>query len=183
MIALAIGVVMAAMLVGACDETDPAAAKVIPVKVAGKKFYLEVAADDQVRMKGLGSRTHIEDDGGMIFSFTPGQTRVQTFVMRDCLTPIDIIYLDGAGRVLSTHTMPTEPPRAADGSEGKVGEFGTASGTAPADKYEARLTKTYSSRFPSPFVIEVQEGTIKKLGVKEGDLISFDVSGLKRRTK
>ncbi|MFN7019934.1 MAG: DUF192 domain-containing protein [Phycisphaerales bacterium] len=162
-------------LLAACDERSPSAADVIPVKIAGKTFYLEVAAEPDVRMKGLGGRTHIEEDGGMIFSFTPSQAGVQSFVMRDCPIPIDIIYLNGTGRVLTTYTMLPEPPRSEDGSEGRAGDMSNRA-------YEERL-KRYSSRFPSPFVIELREGTISRLGVKEGDQVTFDIAGLKKRTK
>lgn len=169
---------MALVTVAACEQNNPANADVIPVKIAGKTFYLEVAAEDKVRMRGMGGRTHIADDGGMIFVFTPSQTRVQSFLMRDCPIPMDIIYLDGAGRVLTTYTMVPEAPRKDDGSEGKEGEI-DGSGTIA---YDARLKK-YSSRFPSPIVIEVKEGTVDRLGVKEGDRIEFDTAGLKQRAK
>lgn len=165
----------ALLVTAGCEEADPASAKVAPVKISGKTFHLEVAADAPTRMKGLGSRTHIEEDGGMIFVFPESQKAVQNFVMRDCPIAIDIIYLDSAGRVLTTHTMTPEPPRAEDGSEGKPGDMNNA-------KYENRL-KRYSSRFPSQFVIELREGTINRLGVKEGDQVVFDVAGLKRRAR
>ena len=171
-----------AAALGGCEEEGPVSANVVPVKIAGETFHLELAADNPTRMKGLGSRTTIAPDGGMLFVFTPSQRMVQNFVMRDCPTDIDIMYLDGAGRVLTTYTMKMEPPRKADGSEGKEGEFGTASGTAPSDAYEKRLPR-YSSRFPSPFVIELAPGTIQKLGVKEGDQVAFDTAGLKRRAR
>jgi uncharacterized membrane protein (UPF0127 family) len=163
-----------------CDEADPVSSNVVPVKIAGKNFHLELAADEKTRMRGMGGRTSIAEDGGMIFVFTPSQTQVQTFVMRDCPIDIDILYLDGAGRVLTTYTMKAEP-RKSDGSEGKDGELGTGRDT-PADRYEQRL-KRYSSRFPSPFVIELAPGTIQKIGVKEGDQVVFDSAGLKRRAR
>ncbi len=160
----------------ACDEQEGAvSANVAPVKIAGKTFHLEVAADTPTRMKGLGGRTTIAEDGGMIFVFTPSQTTVQNFVMRDCPIDIDIMYLDGAGRVLTTYTMKAEAPRAKDGSEGKDGDLTNM-------KYEERL-KRYSSRFPAPFVIELRAGTIDRLGVKEGDEVAFDTGGLKGRAR
>lgn len=171
---------IAAFIGVGCEDHGAADAKVIPVKIAGKTFYLEVAAEDTVRMKGMGGRTHIEDDGGMIFSFTPMQAGVQTFVMRDCPIPIDILYLDADGRVLTTYTMQPEAPRKEDGSEGTAGD---TSGKGSSAKYEERLSRKYTSRFPSTFVLEVKEGTIERLGVKEGDKVIFDVAGLKKRTK
>lgn len=176
--AVMVAAVVATAAMCGCDDQNAASAKVMPVKIAGKTFYLEVAADESVRLKGLGQRTHIEDDGGMIFAFSPAQSGVKSFIMRDCPIPIDIMYLDGAGRVLTTYTMPPEEPRKADGSEGKAGDWDSKEGQA----YDRRL-KGYSSRFPTPFVIELQGGMISKLGVKEGDLVSFDISGLKKRAK
>lgn len=164
-----------------CDEKNPAAADVMPVKIAGKTFYLEIAAEGEVRAKGLGGRKHIEDNGGMIFSMPPSQVGVQTFVMRDCPIPIDIMYLDGAGRVLTTYTMQPEEPRKADGNEGTEGDF--LEKVPASKKYENRLSKKYTSRFPSPFIIELKDGTITRLGVKEGDLVTFDIPALKKRTK
>jgi uncharacterized membrane protein (UPF0127 family) len=163
------------MCASGCEETDSVNADVLPVKIAGHTFHLEVAADNTKRMKGLGGRTKIPSEGGMIFAFTPSQTRVQSFIMRDCPVDIDILYLDGAGRVLTMYTMKWEPPRNADGSEGKEGDMDNM-------KYENRLKK-YPSRFPSTFVVELAGGTIQKIGVKEGDQLVFDVAGLKRRAR
>jgi uncharacterized membrane protein (UPF0127 family) len=145
---------------GCREETD---ADVARVKVKGESFYAEVAAKDATRMRGLGGRDHIEDDGGMIFVFPRAERR--QFVMRDCLVPIDIAFLDGSGRVLTTYTMPIETPR--------------QEGESDMD-YENRLER-YSSRFPCEFVLELKAGTLERLGVEEGDLVQFDVAGLKAR--
>lgn len=174
--ALGLGLGAGSLLVG-CDQADPVAASVVPVTIAGEKFYLEVAADNATRMRGMGGRKHIEDDGGMIFTFPPSQVRVQEFVMRDCVIDLDILYLDAVGRVLTTYTMKADP-RKADGSEGKDGEVGTAA----ANAYENRL-KRYSSRFPAHFVVEIKAGSIEKLGVKEGDQLGFDAAALKKRAR
>ncbi len=135
----------------------------IPVTIAGRVFKLEPALDDKTRTKGLGDRTEIAEDGGMLFVF-PDIAR-RDFVMRDCPIPIDIIYLDGAGRVLTTHAMVPEEPR-------KPGESDYA--------YEMRL-KRYPSRFPTGLVVELRGGMIKELGVKPGDKLEFDIEPLKKR--
>jgi uncharacterized membrane protein (UPF0127 family) len=124
-------------------------------------------------MKGLGSRTQIADDGGMIFVFPASQVTVQSFVMRDCPIDIDIIYTDGVGRVLATHEMKAEAPRGPN--EGKEGDMDNAT-------YDARL-KRYSSRYPATFVIELKAGSIKALGVKDGDVAAFDYAALKKMAK
>lgn len=172
----ALGLSAGSVLVG-CDQADPVSASVAPVTIGGKKFYLEVAADNATRMRGMGGRTSVEDDGGMIFTFPPSQVRVQEFVMRDCVIDLDILYLDAVGRVLTTYTMKADP-RKDDGSEGKDGEMGTAA----AQRYEDRL-KRYSSRFPAHFVVEIKAGSIERLGVKEGDQLEFDAAALKKRAR
>lgn len=143
----------------------------VSIAVGPKTFKLELAADESVRMKGLGQRDKIADDGGMLFCFKDVQVR--GFVMRDCPIDIDIIYLDGAGRVVSFYQMKAEPPRG-DG-EGKVGDFNNM-------KYESRL-KPYSSRFGCQFVIELKGGTIPSLGVAAGQQVKYDWESLKKRSK
>jgi hypothetical protein len=155
--------VLAPLALAACDEK--AGADVAKVTIAGKPYFLEVAATDQVRYKGLGDRTFIEEDGGMIFVFRAPQPLA--FVMRDCPIAIDILFLDGAGRVIAQHEMKAEEPR-------KPGETDEA--------YNARL-KQYPSRFAAQFAVELREGSIRALGVKEGDQLQFDVAGLKARAQ
>ncbi|HVZ94106.1 MAG TPA: DUF192 domain-containing protein [Phycisphaerales bacterium] len=135
------------------------------VKIAGKAFQLDEALDELTRMKGLGGRASIPDDGGMIFVFPSIQ--VMQFVMRDCPVAIDVAFLDNSGRVLVFHEMTPEDPR-------KPGESKQA--------YEDRL-KRYSSRFPARIAVETQGGMMKKLGLKAGDIIQFDKDSLLKRAK
>ena len=101
----------------------------------------------------------------MIFAFRfPAR---QMFVMRDCPVPIDIAFLDSAGRVLTTYEMQPEEPR-------KPGETDY--------EYDQRLRK-YDSRYPSQFVVETAGGRLREVGLKPGDLVKFDVQGLKARAK
>lgn len=168
---------VACACVSGCD--DKAGADVAKVRLGGKSFFLEVVADDKSRFKGLSGRTHIEPDGGMLFVFPANKVAVQQFVMRDCPIPIDIVYLDGQGRVLSWYAMTPEPPRAAD--EGTPGDHSTDN-TPGNRKYEDRLRK-YSSRFPTTFVIELAGGTLQNLKIAEGDKVDLDVEGLKKRAR
>jgi len=151
-----------------CEGT--AARSTARVTLGGQPFTLEVVADNESRYKGLSGRTHIADDGGMIFVFP--RSDLLRFVMRDCLVDIDIIYLDTMGTVLQTYTMVVEPPRGP--GEGAVGETNAT--------YDGRLTN-YSSRSPSQFVIEIQAGLVEKLGIKRGDRIELDLKRLKGALK
>lgn len=171
-LALALSLLCACAALAACDEKDTVSADVAQVKLAGRTFHLQIAADFDTRMRGLGGRTHIDEDGGMIFVFPASQVAVQNFVMRDCPIDIDIIYTDGVGRILTMHEMKAEPPRGE--GEGKDGEAN--------EKYENRLPK-YSSRYPATFAIELRAGSIRKLGLKEGDLAEFDHAALKKMAR
>jgi len=180
-IAVVLGLVIVlplAMTLRGCDDT--ANANVQSVKIGGHWFHLEVAVDDSVRMKGLGQRTHIEDDGGMLFVFNdqfPRQYPQGTaFVMRDCPIDIDIIYLDAGARITAMYHMTAEPPRGPD--EGKAGEFDNR-------KYEDRLKK-YPSRFAIQGAIELKGGTLDgplKGKLKPGDKIDLPMDALKKRAK
>ena len=133
-----------------------------PMTIGGEKFTIELAYEPEAIVKGMGGRTSIDPRGGMLFIFpTPGYRQ---FVMRDCLTPIDIAFLDSRGVVLSTYTMEVEDPQ-------REGEDAMA--------YERRLTK-YPSRYRALFVLETAAGTWDALGVEEGDQIGFNVEVLKK---
>jgi uncharacterized membrane protein (UPF0127 family) len=157
-----------------CDETT--ARDVQPVKLGGKTFFLEVAADEPTRMKGLGQRTVIDENGGMLFVFSSAQDPARGgFVMRDCPVDIDIIYLDKNGYVVTMHQMKKEDPRGTYPDEGNVGDLDN-------EKYEKRL-KRYPARYPYQFAIELAGGTLPTLKVKEGDKIELPVDKLKARAR
>jgi uncharacterized membrane protein (UPF0127 family) len=153
-------------------EKDPPTSTHANVKINGKTFKLELALDPQKRFRGLSERTEIPESGGMLFVFPDDQVGVHNFVMRDCPIDIDIIYLDGSGRIQAFHEMKKEPPRGPD--EGRPGD--------DSPKYEARLKK-YSSRFPSQFAIELRGGTIPGLKLQQGQKVELDAEGLKKRAK
>lgn len=152
---------VAAVLAG-CGDSGAAGAdeSLVRVKVTDNQgtthtFNLEPALDDATRVQGLSDRTEIARDGGMAFFFTTA--RQQSFVMRRCPIPIDIVYVDGSGRVVSHHAMVAEEPQGENESEAA---------------YNRRL-KRYPSRFAVPIVLEFQGGTIERLGIEEGDAIEI----------
>lgn len=152
------------------------------VTIAGKPFTLELAVEPQVQFKGLGGRTEIKPDGGMLFVFPKPEPK--SFVMRDCPIPIDIIYLDAAGRVVATYKMTAEPPRSE--AEKKVsappGYPKAPDWTWTNDDYEERLKK-YPSGFASQYVIELKGDTLDTLKVSKGDKVDLDIDALKKRLK
>jgi uncharacterized membrane protein (UPF0127 family) len=123
------------------------------VTVRGVTLTVEVARTPVEQMRGLGGRTWIDPNGGMLFPF--GGPHVTAFVMRDCPIPIDVAFLDEGGRVLSIHEMKPEAPRRSDES---------------VEVYETRL-HAYPSGLPAWFALETAGGRLRELGVQAGDRI------------
>ncbi|MEM9883819.1 MAG: DUF192 domain-containing protein [Planctomycetota bacterium] len=144
------------LAIGACagDETTGTQR----VEIAGETFTLELALTRRAQHRGLSGRDHIPADGGMLFVFPYEEQRY--FVMRDCLVPIDIIFLNPAGRVMNSHAMAVEPP----------------------DTPERQL-KRYPSDGPTSLAIELAGGTVARLGVEPGDTVELPVLELKRRAR
>jgi len=141
-----------AVVLGGCSAVrDP-----LPVEIGGRTFELELALTLQQRYQGLSDRAHVPADGGMLFVFPDDRVRVQRFVMRRCLVPIDIIYLDPGGRIVAMHEMEVEP----------------------YDTPEDELPR-YSSRYPAQFAIELAGGALRELGLSEGERIDLPAERLK----
>jgi uncharacterized membrane protein (UPF0127 family) len=171
----------------ACDDT--VSHGVQSVKIGGEWFHLEIADTDPVRMKGLGQRDHIDDTGGMLFVFTQPQNPERGgFVMRDCPIDIDIIYLDGAGRIGNWHAMKADPRKPGEGEPGETGVDANGNEKPMSDgakAYEARLHR-YEPRYAYQFTIELNGGTIEgklKGKIKEGDKIDMPLEALKKHAK
>ncbi|MEX0655447.1 MAG: DUF192 domain-containing protein [Phycisphaeraceae bacterium] len=128
------------------------------VEIAGRTFELELALTPASRHRGLSDRAEIAEDGGMLFVFP--EPRQLSFVMRDCLVPIDLIYLDGAGRIVRTHAMEVEPYGRADW-----------------------LLTPYHSGEPAQFVIELRGGMVADLGLRRGQRIDLPADELKARAE
>ena len=131
------------------------------VTIGGQKFDLEIAADAPSRTRGLGKRASVPAGTGMIFVFKVSD--MLSFWMYDCLTDMDIAYVDRSGKVVSIDTMKAEPLKAA-------GE--------PEEAYRARL-KHYPAAAEGLYAIELPPGDFTKLGVKAGDMITLDHAKLK----
>lgn len=147
------------------DDTEADAKKKIPkeeIVIADETFKLEVAADEKSRAKGLMGREKIDEHAGMIFIYKRAQ--VQSFWMKNCLIDIDLLYLDGRGRIVSMHKMKKEPPRGENES---------------VIEYERRL-KRYPSRRPAQFIIELKAGWIDRLKPKVGETIELDLPKLRQ---
>ncbi len=89
-----------------CDagpSSQPSGLPVVPMAVGSKTYQLEVAATDPSREHGLMERDALPADHGMIFVFP--DERPLSFWMKHTRFPLDIVFADHAGRVVSVHTM------------------------------------------------------------------------------
>ena len=111
----------------------------VQVELAGRRFTLEVADDLDEMQRGLMYRQSMPRDRGMIFVYDREQ--ILTFYMKNTYIPLDIIFLDSKGKVVSIKQM------------------------KPLD-----LTSTSSDR-PARFAIELNEGVARELGLKSGDVV------------
>ncbi|QDU33602.1 hypothetical protein KS4_16540 [Poriferisphaera corsica] len=146
---------MALLHVSCSSQPVPSPQDPIKVQIKDQTYTLELAITPQQRFQGLSDRETMPTDQGMLFVFPYPQ--IQNFVMRRCYFPIDIIYLDPSGRVITTHNMQT----------------------VPFDTPEFELPR-YSSRYPAQFAIELHGGELEKLHLKEGDLIPLPLQSLKK---
>ena len=137
----------------------------VGVLIGGEPFDLELALEPASRYRGLSGRASIPHKGGMLFVFP--EARPLRFVMRDCFVPIDIAFVDDAGRIVAIHEMSIEPPRGPDENAGE---------------YERRL-RSWSSGVPARFAIEIAGGRLASLGVRSGQHLVFDFAALVRRAR
>ena len=69
------------------------------VEFGNVSLRIDYATTPAEREKGLGGRTSIPDDYGMLFVFP--KDGLYGFWMKDTLIPLDIFWLDAQGRVVS----------------------------------------------------------------------------------
>ena len=129
--------------------------KRLRIELADEPFVMEIADDERSRGRGLSGRTRLAPTEGMLFVYP--EPRELGFWMNECLTDLDILYVDSRGRIKSMHRMKAEPPR-------REGER--------LSEYEARLPR-YRSVHLVQFALEFAPGTIDRLQLRLGDTVEL----------
>lgn len=115
------------------------------VTIGNHVIYVDVAATPQARERGLSGRTSLAEDHGMLFVY-PAPAK-HGFWMRGMNFSLDFIWIRDKTVFELTRNVP--PP-----TEGEV----------PV------MLEPY---YPIDMVLEVNAGTIDRLGIKEGDTIEI----------
>jgi len=161
-ILLVLVILALAGVITGCAPKSPADISVEEVYLADRLFELELALTPDQRAQGLMGREFMADDEGMLFVFPDEQPYPAevSFWMKDCLMPIDVIFIGREGVISAIHEM--QPP-----------DPGTPDEDLPV----------YSSNGPVQFAIELRGGLASELGLKVGDLIELRSEYLMRLAK
>ena len=114
-------------------------------------FMAEVAVTPQETAKGLMYRQSLAKDRCMIFVFA--EEGYHPIWMKNCLIALDVAWVDAEGKVVETveHVPPCSPMRGED-------------------------CPTYGGTLPARFFIEFPAGTFKRLGLKKGEKVGWDLT-------
>lgn len=116
------------------------------VIINGHAFTVEVAVTNTEKQKGLSGRDSLASDSGMLFIY---QSRDRYgFWMKGMRFPLDFIWIDGNTVVDLSENIP-----------------------APATPGEQPVE--IAPKVPASKVLEVNAGTIRRLGVHVGDTAQF----------
>jgi uncharacterized membrane protein (UPF0127 family) len=143
------GLLVSLVLLSACAgagtprdaKGDPLEPLTVTTSTGEHRFMVEIADDDAERQRGLMEREPLADDRGMLFEFPDVAER--GFWMRNTPSPLDIIYVDPHGRIVSIAKNATPY------SEAVIPSNGPASG-----------------------VLELRAGRADEIGARPGDRIS-----------
>lgn len=126
-------------------QAAPPASAAATVQLHGQQFAIELATTDAARTQGLMNRTHLAADHGMLFVFA--ESAPQAFWMKNTLIPLDILYFDDARRLVSMQL--DVPPCKAD------------------------PCAIYPSNAPARYVLELAAGTARRVGIRNGDVLTI----------
>jgi len=113
-------------------------------------FMAEVAATDGEKAKGLMYRQSLAKDRCMFFVY--GEEGYHAIWMKNCLIALDVAWVDAEGRVVETveAAPPCSPMRGDD-------------------------CPNYGGNVPSRYFIEFPAGTFKRLGLKKGERLGWEL--------
>ncbi|MFC4726638.1 DUF192 domain-containing protein [Coralloluteibacterium thermophilus] len=116
------------------------------VELRGQRFTVELAMDDESRARGLMFREEMAQDRGMLFIHE--EEAPLAYWMKNTRIPLDILYFDAERRLVSAQLgVPT---------------------CSAGDR-----CPPYPSERPALYVLELNAGVARRLGVQRGDTLTF----------
>ncbi len=113
---------------------------------------VEVADTEERKRYGLMERETLPERHGMVFTYDTIQDADNPFWMYRTLLPLDIAFLDEAGRIVAIRTM------------------------APCRSPNPQLCHRYAPGVPYAAALEVGEGLLEEWGVELGDRVELSTS-------
>lgn len=138
--AIVVAALLALSAAAGCDKNDETY-----VTINGRRWDVELATTPEKRFLGMSGRQDVPAGTGMLFVFRDCQPR--TFVMRGCLVPLDIAFIDEGLRIVAIDTMAVEEDRAG--------------------------RKKYRSGKPAMYALEVAAGALAQARVNVGDTVTL----------
>lgn len=121
--------------------------KTITIELDNTKYNFEIAKTISQKSLGLSNRNSLCKTCGMIFIY---QTEnIYPFWMKNTLIPLDMIWLDKTGKIVSYHNAQPEP-------------------NTPLTKL-----KVYKNSAPAQYILEINSNDFKKLNLKIGDTVKL----------
>ena len=119
---------------------------IIETADARHEFFVEVVLTPAQRSQGLMYRTELAENAGMLFQYP--EPRIINMWMSNTLIPLDMIFIDTAGRIINI-----------------------------AERTVPESLQTIPSTAPAVAVLEVSGGTADRLGLAPGDLVIHHLLG------
>lgn len=116
------------------------------VELAGQRYTVEVADDDEERNMGLMFREEMAQDHGMIFIHE--RQEPQAYWMKNTKIPLDILYFDESRKLVSQQR--DVPPCSA-----------------------GKQCPPYPSNAPARYVLELNAGQAARLKLNDGAVLTF----------
>jgi len=113
-------------------------------------FECEIADTFDERSQGLIYREEIDDDKGMLFVYNTSDMRC--FWMKNCLIPLDIIFIDEDNRIINIEH-----------------------GQVQYDIDDSELNR-YCSQRPAKYVVEINQGICEDYNIISGGTVKFEQS-------
>jgi uncharacterized membrane protein (UPF0127 family) len=144
---------MSAMLLSLLLSLAPVTPDGGTVVVKGQRFLTEVARTPREQARGLMYRQSLAKDRCMFFLYD--EDGYHSIWMKNCLINLDVIWLKADGTV--TEIAQSVPP------------------VSPMWEGPDDQIPTYGGKVVSRYFVEFPSGTMRRLGLKVGDRIGWDL--------